>query len=51
MAITYRPNTDRDEDLDVEAVRAIYRAHGGRGIERTYGWTPTVIAILRGDRD
>jgi hypothetical protein len=50
MAITYRPAAGRGTHLDADAVRSTFRRLGGRGIERAYGWTPVVVAILREDR-
>ena len=47
MSIAYRPQADPRAPLDAEAVRATYRQSGGRGIERTYGWTADVVAIIR----
>jgi len=50
MSIAYRPQADPRAPLDAEAVRATYRQSGGRGIERTYGWTADIVAILRKSR-
>lgn len=50
MAITYRTETKSTTSLDADVVRAIFRRLGGKGIERTCGWTPAVIAILRENR-
>jgi hypothetical protein len=50
MAVTYRPGESRAENLDPDTVRSTYQRLGGKGIERIYGWTPAVIAILRENR-